>query len=711
MNWVNQAATENQAGPADRLPQSPVPELNQITPATGTLPDIQVGKTASFLDANGKTLEVFTMSIGAETIHLLPLKTWAQLDLYKWRVRGKLPATPAGLEITPDHVKVIGETVRTDDPEGAAKLEKILNDWLALERETLALARKKAQARPATQQAEISHELENAPLHFQVQLDKERQVHISCIQGKETLATIGLNPAGFNSLVSQGFLRKPHRLQVGALHDWIELDGTLYSFEKGNNDAAKLEQVLNEHYLAASGLGQGRDIVVFANAASSTGFDIQFPLTVAGVRDNRKRPLNEESLEVLQDPDRCGLLHKTIVVKLSRPNLIFKQKTPDGGEQYLPKCPENVVTVGADEGTQKSIDLSQPVNYLHLGPVELTAVLNHPAINRHVRSAPPALPPTPKPKQTTHPETMPDVPAAIANAVHSSAQSDAPQVELAAPTAQPRSAEVGLPSSAETEGVSVRSTPDHLAGNGCPAGSPISGGLTTPEAADPDVLVSTQEVHFERLAERPQPAKAPESPPVPLPKLSPNAWLKPMLSQEPIRHDWFACLVYAKMAERLGNSRQGQLGISACWAIALGETEDLEDAAFKGVFLTEKGGLGFLNRGHITRFNKGVAFLGTQESALEGIDVRLLAVGLDLEQRIVFILSDNYRSKFGVASQAVARELEILKQHGAVILSVPELLQSQEPLEVVWTAPAVQENFADPQALEHERPSEASSST
>ena len=58
------------------------------------------------------------MTLGGETIELLPLRNWSQLDVYKWGPRGKLPGTPAGLEITFDHVKVTGETVLISDPEG-----------------------------------------------------------------------------------------------------------------------------------------------------------------------------------------------------------------------------------------------------------------------------------------------------------------------------------------------------------------------------------------------------------------------------------------------------------------------------------------------------------------------------------------------------------------------------------------------------------------
>src|SRR5258708_4776268 len=112
------------------------------SPATGSgtaQPEIRIGKTIIPRDADmsGVVAEVFTMTLGTETIPLLPLKNWSQLDTFKWRVRGLLPGTPPGLEVTSDHVKIAGETVTPWDPEGCAKLEKVLNEWLTLERKAL----------------------------------------------------------------------------------------------------------------------------------------------------------------------------------------------------------------------------------------------------------------------------------------------------------------------------------------------------------------------------------------------------------------------------------------------------------------------------------------------------------------------------------------------------------------------------------------------
>jgi hypothetical protein len=617
-------------------------------PQPGPRDEITIGKIG-MLTPSGEQAEVFTMTLGGETINLMPLRNWGQLDVYKWGVRGKLPGTPAGLEITFDHVKVAGEIVSTKAPEGTAKLQKLFNEWLALERGTLELARKKALAKPTAVEPQAALRPEPLVPHFQVEVDKEGIVHLHCRQGKETLATIGLNLPGFNSLFNQGLMHKPHSLKVGALHDWVELDGELFSFEKGNNDASKLEKALNDRYLSATALGQGKDVVVFTNDASSTGFDIQFPAKVGGVIDHRRRPLNEESLGLLQDAEHCGLLPKDLVIKLSRPNLIFKRKTPDGGERYLNRRPENIITMVGDEGQVRTIDLSQPVNFLHLTAVELTAVFNHPAINQHGKASPQPSRPAEKPGPAHVPAAAAERPLPPPLPV-SQSRTEASPIEV--PKPQP--------------GVSPPREP--------------------PKAVPPKP----------GEASTPKPAQAT--------KPSPNAWMKPILARPAIRHDWFACLTYSKMAEYFGNSNEGILGPGSCWASSLGDVEDVADPAFRGVFFTERNWLGYLNHGHIARFRNEVAFIGTLESSLEGIGVSLVAVGTDVQQRIAFIVTDGYRAKFGSPEQTVIQELARLKEHGAWVVSVSEVLHSPEPLELIWTVPADQENPDEPQALEHPRP-------
>jgi hypothetical protein len=624
----------------------------QVPPQSVPRDAMTIGRTV-VLTGNGKEAGIFTMTVGGETIDLLPLRNWSQLDVYKWGPRGKLPGTPAGLEITFDRVKVAGETVLTNDPEGAAKLQRLLNEWLALERGTFELSQKRVQPRPTSIDQEAPQRLENLIPRFQVEVDKKGQVHVNCLLGKETLATIGLNQPGFNSLINQGLMHKPHSLKVGALHDWVELDGELCSFEKGNNDASKLEKALNGRYLSTAALGQGKDVVVFPNAASSTGFDIQFVAKVGGTAGRQRRPLDEEALVVLQDPDKCGLLPKDLVIKLSRPNLIFKRKTPDGGERYLNQRPENTITVIGDEGELTIIDLSKPVNYLHLSAVELTAVFNHPAINLHSKVAPQPSRPSGHPgqAQVTAPPTA--APQALAPSMTAS-PSTIETKPAAVPRPQPEVNRLTEPA------IPVIPTPGSGGGPGAQVAQAI----------------------------RP----------------SPNAWLEEILGRSPMPHDWFTRLAYSKMAEHFGNSSEGYFGPIPCWACSLGEVEDIADPAFKGILLTQKGGLGYLNRGHLARFRNEVVLIGTLESTIEGIGVSLVALAKDLEQRIVFIVTEGYRTKFGIPEQTVVEELACLRTFGALVMSVKEVLQSSEPLEVVWTVPAKQEDPSDPQAVESLRP-------
>jgi len=314
----------------------PSPSHENHLHAPGTSPAsplIKVRRRTVFDSEKGKDIDLFTMTIGEETIELMPLRNWGQLDVYKWRAQGRLPGTPAGLEITHDHIKLVGETVKNDDPDGCAKLEKLFAEWLAMEKQSLELARQKAKTKPAAAQ-QTAAPAEFQPTRYAVEVDKAGQVHIRCTQGKETVATIGLNAAGFQSLFTQGLMKKPKALHVGALHDWVEIDGVLFSFEKGNNDSEKLAATLNGKYAPPRSHGGGKDVVIYANRRPRRASTCSSRF---GRRDvgSEAKTLNEESLELLQDPNKCGLLHRGIVIKIARPNLIFKQKTPDGGEKYL----------------------------------------------------------------------------------------------------------------------------------------------------------------------------------------------------------------------------------------------------------------------------------------------------------------------------------------------------------------------------------------
>jgi len=654
MNWNDLPAAENSpgqgGGPGVEGNSSFGHPLRTGTALTGGLPEIRpveisIGKAIAMsgVASGGGALEVYTLTLGTETIELLPLKNWHQLDHHKWTVQGKLPAPPAGLEVTAEHVRVMGGTVALTDPAGCRKLEQLFNEWLRFERETLALARQKARPPAAPPPLETPARPGAEAVRFQVEVDKRGQVHIHCLQGKEPLASVGLSVAGINSLHQQGLMRKPRIVSAGALHDWIELDGELCSFERGRNDATRLEQILNERYRPDAAAAHGKQILIFLNAASATGFDIQFPVRVAGVAASHRHHLNEQMLDSLQDPDHCGLLHKEIVVKLIPPNLVFKRKTPDGGEQYLAWTPENTVQVTDEEGRVKTLHLSQPLNLLRLSAAELTAVFNHPAINRHT-----VLAPQPAPASEPEPRAAP-APAWTPPPSHE----QTPHASAAAGAAEPGS------------------SPPAFAG-------PPKAGPAPPAAVS---LVR--------------------------PGSLPNLWLKSVLAEPALPPDWFSVLTYTRMAERFGNSNEGKFGPSECWFITVGESDDIADPAFRGIFITEKGSLGFLGEGQMARFYNGMAFLGTQASALEGIHVSLVGVGLDAQARVVFVLSDNYRGQFGVSEATLAEVLGRLREGGAVILGIRELLANADPIEILWTAPAQQADPSTPVARESIRPQPA----
>src|SRR5205823_4361619 len=113
--------------------------------------------------------------------------------------------------------------------------------------------------------------------------------------------------------------------------------------------------ILNERYLPSGTSTDGKKVLVLVNAASATGFDIQFPAKVGGVPGSHRQHLDEHSLELLQDKQRCGLLHNEIIIKLIAPNLVFKRRTPEGGEQYLARHPDHLVIFSDDDGRQKEI--------------------------------------------------------------------------------------------------------------------------------------------------------------------------------------------------------------------------------------------------------------------------------------------------------------------------------------------------------------------
>jgi hypothetical protein len=230
-------------------------------------------------------------------------------------------------------------------------------------------------------------QLDEETVRFKVEMDDAGRTKVACFEGKEAIKAVAVNPQGIAALIDLGLMRKPQAWKVGALHNWVELDGELFRLEKGKDGAAQLEKALNERYHPTAEPGAPPDIQAFPNPASPTGFDLQFSVTINGLAGNRRYHLNEETMELLQDSQKCRVLRKGTIVKLAAPNLVFKRKTADGGDRYLVSAPRNFVCIRAEGGQTRTIDLSHPLDLQHLGAQELTAVLNHPAINRRARLA------------------------------------------------------------------------------------------------------------------------------------------------------------------------------------------------------------------------------------------------------------------------------------------------------------------------------------
>jgi len=220
------------------------------------------------------------------------------------------------------------------------------------------------------------------PVRVCIDTSQPRLPHLRCVEGQHVLKEVALNPAGFQALIELDLMRKPRSLKLGAMHNWVELDGELFRFDDGSQGAAALEKTLNERYVSEVPGAVVHNVEVFPNPASPTGFDLQFPAKPHGFAENRRRHLNDETVEILNDPEKCRVLRTGMVVVLEPPQLVFKRRLADLSESHLEPSPNNTVKTRGPDGQEKSIDLSQPVDLTGLSASQLVAVLNHPSINR-----------------------------------------------------------------------------------------------------------------------------------------------------------------------------------------------------------------------------------------------------------------------------------------------------------------------------------------
>jgi hypothetical protein len=193
---------------------------------------------------------------------------------------------------------------------------------------------------------------------------------------------------------------------VDPLQRAIEINGR--RFECTEIGARGLEEFLNTTCAPPLLSSDDNVIEVKENAASSTGFDVHFVTVHSGLRLDIKGHLNQDRLDLLQDPNKCDLMQPGILMRLSPPHLLIRRRRPDGGEERIPGLPD--------------------ISYLHITAPELQRVLNHPLIRRGGGPAPAAVvpstpagqelapppvtaPPVPGWGPDSHPATVPATPA------------------------------------------------------------------------------------------------------------------------------------------------------------------------------------------------------------------------------------------------------------------------------------------------------------
>jgi hypothetical protein len=310
---------------------------------------------------------VFTLSCGSERATLDPGKAWVKADEHKWVTRG-LIEPPQSFHVLPDGtVEINGEKIALTDPEGPARLEREIN-----KHHTVAALHKPP---PAAGPAWAAPRIETGGViqaHFKVKLDHLGHLMIECTRGAERVET-GLR--GLSQLVSNGLMLKPRDLHVDPLQRAVEIDGA--RFECSEAGAHALQEALNTRYASSLKPGEEHTIDVKENAASPTGFDIAFVTLHAGVRHEVRGHLSQDKLDLLQDSAKSDLLRPGILLRLSPPFLLFRQRRPDGGEERIEGVPD--------------------VEYLRATAAQLQQAFNHPSVRRSAAGVAAPAPPAPEP--------------------------------------------------------------------------------------------------------------------------------------------------------------------------------------------------------------------------------------------------------------------------------------------------------------------------
>jgi hypothetical protein len=200
------------------------------------------------------------------------------------------------------------------------------------------------------------------PRRFRVKLDHFGHLMIEWGRGTDREET-GLR--GVASLITNGLIRKPEHYRVDPMQRSIEIDGVKYECNEAG--AKQLEAALNTSYAPQTGERKAAAIEIKENLAASTGFDIRFRISHAGVTHDLKGHLTQELLDQLQDPAKSDLIQPGIHLLLSPPSLLIRRRRPDMGEEKIPELPD--------------------VNLLRVTSVQLQELFNHTLIRRNSDAA------------------------------------------------------------------------------------------------------------------------------------------------------------------------------------------------------------------------------------------------------------------------------------------------------------------------------------
>ncbi|MCZ7634891.1 MAG: hypothetical protein M5U12_01760 [Verrucomicrobia bacterium] len=311
-------------------------------------------------DSEGKPRR-FTLTLGRETVSLDPGLPWIKADTYKWVTRG-LIEQPQSFHVHADGtVEINGEKLSLDAPDATRRLETEINKHHDLPAPARTVPSQPAAVAPTPASPVADHVV------FRVKLDRFGHLAIDCHAGEEHTST---SLRGLPSLIHNGLMLPPAQFHVDPLQRHVEIDGA--RFECSEAGARELEAAPQRPLRPRLADSSETPIEVRENPASPSGFDLRFVVTHAGARFEVKGHLDQEKLDILQDPAKSNLLKPGMLLRLVPPLLFVRRRRPDGGEERVPELPD--------------------FDYLRATAAQLKEFLNHPLLRRGAGPVPTAAP-------------------------------------------------------------------------------------------------------------------------------------------------------------------------------------------------------------------------------------------------------------------------------------------------------------------------------